>query len=306
MRKIIGIGETILDVIFRNNKPVEAIPGGSVFNGIISLGKMGQEVYFISETGHDHVGEMILAFMKENQVKTDYINIFPDGRSPVSLAFLDENNDADYLFYKDYPHNRLEVSFPDINPDDIVMFGSYFALNPALRDKVTEFLDYARERKAILYYDFNFRSTHTAEVLKLAPALIENMEYADIVRGSEQDFIYLYNQKNPDAIYKDKVQFYCPNFIYTAGGKQLSLKTGSVNKNYATLPIKTVSTIAAGDNFNAGIVYGLIKYYITRKDLYEMNETQWDKVIQCGIDFSADVCQSLSNSVSEKFVESCK
>jgi fructokinase len=306
MRKIIGIGETILDVIFRNNKPVEAIPGGSVFNGIISLGKMGQEVYFISETGHDHVGEMILAFMKENQVKTDYINVFPDGRSPVSLAFLDENNDADYLFYKDYPHNRLDVSFPDINPDDIVMFGSYFALNPALRDKVTEFLDYARERKAILYYDFNFRSTHTAEVLKLAPTLIENMEYADIVRGSEQDFIYLYNQKNPDAIYKDKVQFYCPNFIYTAGGKQLSLKTGSVNKHYTTPPIKTVSTIAAGDNFNAGIVYGLIKYYITRKDLYEMNETQWDKVIQCGIDFSADVCQSLSNSVSEKFVESCK
>lgn len=32
MRKIIGIGETILDIIFRNNQPSHAVPGGSTFN----------------------------------------------------------------------------------------------------------------------------------------------------------------------------------------------------------------------------------------------------------------------------------
>ena len=39
--------------------------------------------------------------MEENNVSTKHINIFPDGKSPVSLAFLNENNDAEYLFYKD-------------------------------------------------------------------------------------------------------------------------------------------------------------------------------------------------------------
>lgn len=29
MRKVIGIGETVLDIIFKDNKPVEAVPGGS-------------------------------------------------------------------------------------------------------------------------------------------------------------------------------------------------------------------------------------------------------------------------------------
>lgn len=37
MRKVIGIGETILDIIFRNDQPSAAVPGGSVFNGIVSL-----------------------------------------------------------------------------------------------------------------------------------------------------------------------------------------------------------------------------------------------------------------------------
>ena len=37
MRKVIGIGETILDIIFRGEQPTAAVPGGSVFNGIVSL-----------------------------------------------------------------------------------------------------------------------------------------------------------------------------------------------------------------------------------------------------------------------------
>ena len=36
MRKVIGIGETILDIIFRDGQPTAAVPGGSVFNGIVS------------------------------------------------------------------------------------------------------------------------------------------------------------------------------------------------------------------------------------------------------------------------------
>ena len=39
MRKVIGIGETVLDIIFKNERPVSAVPGGSVYNGIISLGR---------------------------------------------------------------------------------------------------------------------------------------------------------------------------------------------------------------------------------------------------------------------------
>ena len=29
MRKVIGIGETVLDIIFKNDQPIGAVPGGS-------------------------------------------------------------------------------------------------------------------------------------------------------------------------------------------------------------------------------------------------------------------------------------
>ena len=41
MRKVIGIGETILDIIFRGGQPQQPFRGGSVFNGIVSLGRIG-------------------------------------------------------------------------------------------------------------------------------------------------------------------------------------------------------------------------------------------------------------------------
>lgn len=79
MRKVIGIGETILDIIFKNDQPHTAVPGGSVFNGLVSLGRLGVPVSFISEAGNDRVGDIILKFMEENHISTELIDRFPDG-----------------------------------------------------------------------------------------------------------------------------------------------------------------------------------------------------------------------------------
>lgn len=304
MRKVIGIGETILDILFRDGQPQAAVPGGSVYNAVISLGRMGQNVTFISETGNDSVGEMILANMRENGVDTANVNVFPEGKSPVSLAFLNERNDAEYIFYKDYPRQRLEVNMPEISSDDIIMIGSYFAITPVLRDKVKELLDRAHDAGAIIYYDVNFRSTHANEAIKLMPTIIENFEYADILRGSTEDFQNMFRQPDADKVYSNHVGFYCPNFICTDADGDVRLRTKHVCKDYPVTPLKAVSTIGAGDNFNAGVVYGLLKYRVRRADLAELTEADWDAIIRCGMDFSADVCKSVSNSVSKEFAES--
>lgn len=302
-RKVIGIGETILDILFKNGQPTAAVPGGSVFNGIISLGRMGVNVDFISETGNDKVGNIILNFMQENGVGTSHVNVFPEGKSPVSLAFLNEQNEPEYLFYKDYPSQRLDVSYPEISSDDIVMFGSYFALNPVLRSKVSDFLAYARNNGAILYYDVNFRSTHISDAIKLNATIIENMELADIVRGSTEDFKNMFGIAQPDKVYKDKVKFYCPRMICTDGSGTVALRAGELNKDYPVKPIETVSTVGAGDNFNAGIIYGLLKNRIHRADLAELTERDWDSIMQCGLDFSAEACRNIGNSVSPEFAQ---
>lgn len=303
MRRVIGIGETILDILFRDGQPQAAVPGGSVYNGMISLGRLGVDVTFICETGNDKVGEIIRQHMQENGLSTEYVQVSSEGKSPISLAFLNTKNDAEYVFYKDYSSRCSEISLPKLTRDDIVMIGSYFAVSPVLRHCVKELLDEARGVDAMIYYDVNFRRTHAAEAMKLMPSVLENFEYADILRGSTEDFYNLFGMTDAARIYRDKVAFYCQNFICTDAANEVKFRSVGIEKDYPVEPITTVSTVGAGDNFNAGIVYALIQEHIRRADLPYLLQADWNRIISMGMRFSAEVCQSVQNSVSVEFAE---
>lgn len=305
MRKVIGIGETVLDIIFRDEKPISALPGGSTFNAIISLGRSGVKASMISETGNDRIGQNIIKFMESNGIDASYVNVYPESKSPLSLAFLNDHNDADYIFYKDHPHDRIDYVYPEVNADDIVLFGSFFALNPVIRPQVYAFLDYARQRGAILYYDVNFRASHKNEVMKVTPNLLDNLEMADIVRGSSEDFEILFRQHDADTVYRSQIAFYTKKFIYTRSADPVEVRgDGGFSKQYPVLPTETVSTIGAGDNFNAGFIYGLIKNGITHQHIDQgLTELQWDALVSSALCFSAECCRDIYNYVSVEYGE---
>lgn len=308
MRKVIGIGETILDIIFKNDQPIGAVPGGSMFNGLISLGRAGMSAAFISETGDDRVGQRIIRFLEENHVDASSVSVYPESKSPVSLAFLNEQNDAEYIFYKDHPHDRLDMIYPDIQPDDIVMYGSFYAVNPVIRDQMVAFLTYASERGAILYYDVNYRASHRAELMKVKANILENLELASIVRGSKEDFEVMFGMQEAEKVYRSEVSFYCKNFIYTQGADPLEIRgMGGFSGQYPVEQTATVSTIGAGDNFNAGFVYGLMKYGITRQMLEAgLSAEQWGQLVGEAQQFASNVCKSINNSVDQDFADQKK
>ena len=305
MRKIFGIGETIYDILFREGTPVAAVPGGSVFNGLISLGRAGLDCTFITEIGADQVGQHILGFMQENGINTDYVSCYQGKKTAVSLAFLDDKGDSHYSFYKDYPNNRLDFEMPLIQANDIVAFGAYFALNPVLQDKVKPFLNYARKQGAILYYDLNFRDNHAHEVESLRETFKENYAIADIVRGSHEDFINVYGHDDCKKIY-DEISEYCPRFICTRGKDGVLVVDHGRKYSFSSRPIVPVSTIGAGDNFNAGILYGLVKEGIGRDNLDNITQDEWSRMIGYGIEFGTEVCMSTSNYVSAEFAKRFK
>ena len=304
-RKVIGIGETVFDIIFKDNKPVNAIPGGSTFNSMISLGRCGVPATFLSETGNDHIGNLICSYLEENGVSS--ADVDKNGKSHLSLAFLNERNDANYVFYKDHPHDKAEMRLPEINADDIILFGSYYAINPVIRHKVKALLDYARKQGAIIYYDLNFRASHKDEKDLLLPTIIENFGYADVIRGSNEDFEIVFGYTDFSSI-ANREFMQGKTLIYTCGSEPTLLKTSQETViSHVVKPIEVVSTIGAGDNYNAGVIFSLIRDNISRDSLKKsLTEEQWHDILNTAQSFSAECCQSMENTVSRLFADKLK
>lgn len=315
MRKIIGIGETVLDVIFHDDQPKAAVPGGSTFNALVSLGRtVGVEFPFvpitmITEVGDDHIGDIVVNFMSKNHIDTSNVVRNKGTQTHISMAFLDQNNDAQYEFYKDHAHAQLDreksAHFP-FQANDIVIFGSFFAINPVIRHVTLPLLREAHEAGAILYYDINFRKSHIKDLPDVMENIRENIKLCDIVRGSADDFRYLFGMTDAKEIYEKHISPLCPNFIFTSGAEAIEVFSPGVHSVYRPLRCKTVSTIGAGDNFNAGVVYAIVRYCFTKDDAesaFEINEACWELLVRKARRFSAAVCRSLDNYVDENFIK---
>ena len=289
-QRVIGIGETVLDILFKDNRPQIAVPGGSTFNSIISLGRAGVPCAMVTEVGDDHIGDMTCQFLRENGVSDAFVRRRMGTKSHVTLAFLDEHNDAQYIFYKDHASAALDGELPHIQEDDMVLFGSFFAINPAIRPAVRSMLSEAHNAGAWLYYDINFRKTHIADIPVVMLNIEENMRLATVVRGSMEDFGYLYNLTDADAIYA-LVRRFCSTLILTDGARTIRVYTPEGCATYPVKPIETVSTVGAGDNFNAGYIYA-IRNGIDDPAARIAMAQRW----------SQDVCRQLGNNISDELV----
>jgi len=302
MRKIYGIGETVLDIIFKDNQPQAAKAGGSVLNSAVSMGRMGLPVSFISEYGQDDVGSLIDNFLKGNGIDTSSVHRFTDGSTSLALAFLDQKNDAHYTFYKDFPAKRLDIEFPKISKDDIVQCGSFYAIWPEIREKFKKFIQTSYDNGGFILYDPNFRPTHVSELGTLKPLIIENMKMTTLLRGSDEDFKNIFGANSPDEAW-DVAKKYCKTLVYTANVDGVYVRTTSFSGKFPVKKIKPVSTIGAGDNFNAGMLTAIYKNSYKREELDKLGEKEWSKIITSAVDFATHVCLSYENYISEEFAK---
>jgi fructokinase len=300
MRKIYSIGETLLDIIFRKGQPQAAKAGGSMLNSVVSLGRIGLPVSFITEYGLDDIGFMIDAFLKENGVSTDLVHRSVEGNTAIALAFLDENNDAHYTFYKNYPAKRLDIPFPEIKKDDIVLCGSFYAISSEIRDKFKSFISRAKEEGAMIIYDPNFRKSHREELDILRPMILENIRMASLVRGSDEDFRNIFGSENAEEAW-DEIRADCECLVYTTNADNVFIRTTSFSGKFPVKKIVPVSTIGAGDNFNAGMIASFYRDNISADELDKLERNDWENVIKTAIEFATQVCMSYDNYIDLAF-----
>ncbi len=294
--RIFTIGETTYDILFRNGNPVGACSGGSAFNSAISLGRCGLPVSLITTFGNDCVGDLSQAFLTKNGVNCDLIKRF-NGQSRIALAFLDADNNADYSFYQ--ASTDIFPDYPEPQKNDILVLGSSFAIRDNGREQLIAFLQQAKKEGCTIIYDPNAR--HQVEgnpaIIK---KILENIALATIIKGSDQDFRNIFGLNDAVAVYSRITETSNKVLVYTKGAQGVELVTADVHLSIGAKQLNVVSTIGAGDNFTAGIVYGIYNSIINNQLQEDFLQEQWEEIMNSGILFASAVCESHENYLPEE------
>ena len=267
-----------------------------MLNTAVTLGRLGMMPQLITEIGTDSIGRIISKFLKQNGVLTDYSYYHQQGQTPIAIAVLDASRNASYDFYRNSPAERLVAPLPNFATGDLVMFGSYFSISPDLRGKVKQILLAAQQAGATLFYDPNFRKAHLHQLPMLLDAVRENLKMAHIVRGSDEDFEILFGCRDAHEAHA----FCCQaTLFYTAGPGGCTIVTPDGNsRHWPSEAINPVSTIGAGDTFNAGLAYGISLENLTFDTPPPSSSESWNRVVKRALQMAASVCLSFDNYIS--------
>jgi fructokinase len=187
---------------------------------------------------------------------------------------------------------------PEILNGDILLFGGLYSLMPEIRDKLISLIKSARDAGTMIIYDPNMRSPHKKQMNELRKFVFENISLAGMVRGSDEDFRTIMDIDTGDKAYAFIRDHGCQNLIYTKSSERVELYTPDRNYSTPVPEVNVVSTIGAGDNFNAGLIYELFRQEI---QLHDLRQSELQRMVQTAISFGSHVCTHYDNYISKDF-----
>ncbi|MBI9066839.1 MAG: fructokinase [Salinivirgaceae bacterium] len=298
---IYTIGETVLDIIFNSIEKVKIKPGGSMLNTAVSLGRLRLPVSHISITSTDKASDMLIEFLDKNNVNCDYFFRKDYIKTNLALAHLDQNNNAEYSFYKDKLIDTPNLKFPECTSNDLILFGSFYSLNPIIHNQLSNFLIDAKAKGAYIIYDPNFRKTHLDNLQELKPFIISNLEKCNLVKASNEDFENIFGVNNSKSAWKILNKISIENLVYTKGKQGAELINNDIKISVLAKNISTKSTIGAGDTFSAGIIFYLHENFVKHNRTIILSEKDWKDCLELATEFSSQTCQSYDNYISHEF-----
>lgn len=236
------VGETLIDVVYREGGDVDEVPGGSPANVALALGRLGCEVTLHTALADDVRGAVLQQWLRAAGVEVASHQI---ARTSTAVARLSGDGSAHYEFDIDWTLGRVEVN-PGVVHVHVGSVGSW--LRPGA-DVVAEYVR-AIGRAATISFDPNIR-----------PALIDDAESArtrcealafasDVIKLSDEDLAWLYPTRTELSVVTEWLDAGAAVVVvtegasgsraYTRGGELVAVPAQAAN---------VVDTIGAGDTF---------------------------------------------------------
>ena len=247
-KKIPSSGETILGTNYNIG------PGGKGCNQAIAISKLGGKVKFISKIGKDEYGRLALDTLKKNDVATNEIIQDQNLQTGVAGILIDKTTGKNAINVITGAPSTLTIN--EIKEkNDIIKNSKIFLTQLEIPKDVTLYcLKFAKENNVTTVLNPAPASDLSKEIFKyidyFTPNEIEAEFYSGVKINNEIDAKKASLKLIDLGLKKIVITLGEKGVFYTDGKKEIYLKAS---------PVKAIDTTGAGDAFNGGLVYGLLK-----------------------------------------------
>ena len=285
---IICAGESLIDMVsFATEKgEVQYSPhvGGSVLNSAIALGRLGADTYYCGAISNDTFVDLIEDCLRDSKVKEDFI--IKTNRH-TTLAYADVTDGvAKYTFVDEHSAGRLldENSLKPFvnkmkNAKALLVGGISLQAEPC--GTSWQWLVEQVAGHCIIYFDANIRPDFIEDKDKYLERFERLTRKVDIIKISEEDYSYLCGEQDFTKLSSEWLEKGVKLIVLTLGEKGAKvIYDGGKEISVGTEEVKVIDTIAAGDSFNAGLLFHLDKQkMLDREKLASIGEPELQKTL---------------------------
>lgn len=253
---ILVIGEALIDIVSTPGSPDRYAPGGAPANVALGLGRLGDDVEFLTDVGDDFHGGFLLAHLQKSQVT---VLASPRGATSTALARLADEGEAEYEFHLRWdPDSSLLTDAPRSG----VHFGSIAAfLSPgsAVIDDVLASATRASgtHPRPLISFDPNIRPSIIGSREDALPRFEELARRVDVLKLSDVDANWLYPDLDESA-QVNRLLSLGPNLVaMTRGGEGAIVATASALASVTSRKVEVKDTIGPGDTFMVSLIHDL-------------------------------------------------
>ena len=234
---------------------------GSAARVAFPLARLGIKSFILSNIGDDPYGKIILENLKDYDLSREGVEIIKGERTGFCLSVVKNNGRRFFLSHlgslSSFGKEAIERYYSLIQKTDYLLLTSYFNLpNLGLETTKMVFKRAKKEGKVILldpgWDPSGWPKKHREEILSL-------LEYVDIFLPNEEEAKILTGSGSSEKAAKLLISMGPQEVIIKLGKKGSLAQDRNCLYQEEAFPARVVDTTAAGETFNAGILYGLIK-----------------------------------------------
>ena len=244
--KIPSTGETILGDSYNIG------PGGKGCNQAIAISRLGGKVNFISKLGNDEYGKLALDKLKKDYIDTSNIIISNNHKTGVAGIHVDRNTGKNAITVVRGAPSSLTTEEIDAN---LIKQSKIFLTQLEIPIDVTlHCLKTAKEKGLINILNPAPACKLSNNFFKLVDYFTPNEMEAEFYTG-----IKINDEKDAKISAKKLIDMGIKKVIITLGEKGLFYSDGKEEIYLPATPVKAVDTTGAGDAFNGGFSFALLK-----------------------------------------------